>query len=466
MNKTKKTLFNVIVEAAAVHPSFELLRTADSSKSSREMLDDIYQDFDDPDGNFLQQFQTTGFNARYFELYLFAYLSRCGYQIQRSHPNPDFIVSDGISLVAVEATTVNPSTSGKMMSQGGEAKKLSEEEMNNYFQNELAIRFGSPLYSKLQKKYWELEHCRNIPFVIAIEAFYDDESLFFSENALTRYLYGISHKAHWSQSGSLYVDTTPIKEHIIGEKRLRSNFFAQKDTEHISAVIFTNSGTNAKFARMGFHHGFGSDVIDMTRYGYCFNPDPSAMDATFFSYSLNEPPLVEPWGQGLVVLHNPNCLHPVRRDFFVDAVQCYIENNRFISEHNSWHPIASKTNIYHLGDIKKKLKEVSPRQPNLAVAAIHKDYFHTVCALSQPYADLVGEEQGWFADETESFFGVVIRDRGDDDWGFVILARDKYFVFRAIDSKFQFLTRDIARINLQIRIAELLSHPQRIFPQD
>ena len=75
------------------------------------MLEDVYQTFPDPDGNFVEQFQTTGFDARFFELYLYAYFSRSGYEVYRSHPKPDFLVKRQTEAIAVEATTVNPSTS-------------------------------------------------------------------------------------------------------------------------------------------------------------------------------------------------------------------------------------------------------------------------------------------------------------------------------------------------------------------
>ncbi|MCK9375195.1 MAG: hypothetical protein M0P73_03480 [Syntrophobacterales bacterium] len=316
MSEQKKTLFNLVVEPGKVHPNFEALRTSNAGEPARKMLDEIYQDFEDPDGNFLEQFQTTGFDQRYFEIYLYAYFCRSGYKVRRPHPNPDFLVTREEVTVAVEATTVNPPTSGALASLGRKVKELSPEEYQDYVDNELAIRFGSPLFSKLQKRYWELDQCRNMPFVIAIEAFHDDESLIFTDESLTKYAYGISHSARWDKSGALRIDYAPVKEHKVGDKVITSNFFAQPDTENISAILFTNSGTQAKFDRMGYQQGFGCDTIDMRREGFCFNPDPKAMDSTFFSYNLDESPFVETWGQGLVILHNPKCLHPLPRIFF------------------------------------------------------------------------------------------------------------------------------------------------------
>jgi len=72
---------------------------------------------------------------------------------------------------------------------------------------------------------------------------------------------------------------------------------------------------------MGYQHGAGNDIVEIVRTGSAFNPDVDVMDPTLFSYTLDEPPLVESWGQGMVVLHNPKSLRPIPRDFFVDATQ-------------------------------------------------------------------------------------------------------------------------------------------------
>ena len=158
----EKTVFKPVVKPEKLHPNFVRLMNWPGAAPTRAMLDHIYKDFEDPDGNFLEQFQTTGFDARYFELYLYAYFSRSGFSVSRGFENPDFIVSRNNISVAVEATTVNPSQSGAL---GKSNKKISEfsfEEFQEYQNEELPIRFGSPLFSKLKKKYWELEHCRDL----------------------------------------------------------------------------------------------------------------------------------------------------------------------------------------------------------------------------------------------------------------------------------------------------------------
>ena len=89
------------------------------------------------------------------------------------------------------------------------------------------------------------------------------------------------------------IQTESVESHTSGSKTIPSNFFEQPRAEHISAVIFTNSGTHAKFTRMGFQQGFGNDHFEVIRRGFSYTPDPDAKDATFFSYCLSQPPLVK-----------------------------------------------------------------------------------------------------------------------------------------------------------------------------
>ena len=460
MDNPKRTLFVPVVPLDKLNPHFKLLVDSPAYHPARAMLDQVYQDFDDPDGNFLEQFQTTGFDARFFELYLFAYFSRSGFKVDRTYPTPDFIIARNGVTVSVEATTVNP-TQGELSARNSLPSGLDPREFGHFQDQELPIRFGSPLFSKLQMKYWELEHCRDQPFILAIEAFFNDKSLALSDNSLAQYLYGLRMSAGWTTEGILEVHTDIVESHISGNKKIPSNFFGQPGTEHISAVVFTNSGTHAKFTRMGYQQGFGTEQFDITRFGFSYNPLPDAKDPTYFLYSLAEPPLVESWGQGLVVNHNPNALFLLPRDFFPEAVQGYIEDGKYKSDHPDWHPIRSTTLIRQFA----RPEDRPPRFPRVSVAAITKSDFQNMCRFAIHDSNPFLTEEGWFIDETESFLGVVVKDKTDHDWGYVILARDEHFQFRAIETDASISTRDIAREALQLAIAKLAEEGQRIFPQ-
>ena len=257
MSNQEKTLFIPVVSPEKLNPNFKLLMDNPSYHPARQMLDHIYQDFIDLDGNVLEQFQTTAFDARFFELYLFAYFSKSGFEVDQTNQSPDFIVTrDGLT-VAVEATTVNPSNS-ENAGRNVLASELNPEEYEHYLENELPMKFGSPLYSKLQLNYWELEHCKGKPFVLAIEAFFNEESLGYPESVISEYLYGQRQSADWTSDGELEIHTEAVDSHTSGTKTMPSNFFEQRGTEHISAVVFTKSGTHAVNGGVIMCHSRGS----------------------------------------------------------------------------------------------------------------------------------------------------------------------------------------------------------------
>jgi hypothetical protein len=455
----EKTIFQLVVSEKKVNPLFKHLMEWPGTLAARTMLDKFFQSFEDPDGNFLEQFQTNGFDQRYFEIYLYAYLYTCGFNIDRKNNNPDFIVDASGIKVAIEATTAAPSQGGVLAKHGKKIQDLSYTELKEYQNEELPIRFGGPLFSKLQKKYWDQGHCKGLPFVIAIEAFHDEGSLGFSDASLTQYLYGFRQTGHWTFNGELVLEDDPVLQHQVADKVIPSAFFNQPDTENISAIIFTNSGTNAKFQRMGYQYGIGCENLSIRRIGFCLNPEPTAMDPSYFSYSMSSPPFVETWGQGLVVLHNPNAKNPLPLGYFPDAVEGFMRDGKFHAEFAGWHPISSMSLVgYHEGGHADAYKE-----PFVLVEAIPKEQFEYLFGYRTLETNPILTEQGWFADHTGSFLGVLTQDKIDHDWGFVVLGRNSEFEFNAIELELEFATRDEARIQMQSKISSLLNKGKRIF---
>ena len=139
-----KDLFDSIVAEDKLNPAFSKIANWPVSEPGRLMANKVFQDFKDTDGNFIEQFQTTGFDSRVFELYLFAVFSKSGYDVIQDYNRPDFLIrKDGIT-VAVEATTVNPAY-GKDKSDI--ETKISYDKINEKHDHELPIKFGSPLFS-------------------------------------------------------------------------------------------------------------------------------------------------------------------------------------------------------------------------------------------------------------------------------------------------------------------------------
>jgi hypothetical protein len=296
-----------------LHPHFLMTRDDPELAPARAMLCEVAATMDDPDGNFAEQFQTHGFDARTFEIYLQAMFTEAGHAIDRSYDRPDFLITrDGLT-VAVEAVTANPPPKKDYQPYEPEMREppRSREEAMRYLKHEVAIKFGSPLYSKLQKEYWNLPHVAGLPFILAIETFHGPGSLLMSSTSLSQYLFGVDHSFRFDANGRLVVEGTPVEEHS-GSKVIPSAFFRQPGAENISAVLFSNAGTIPKFGRIGQQGRYRSSAVRMVRYGNCLDHDPNATRPEPFAFEIGDPEVPpEPWREGSVLIHNPWALRPV-----------------------------------------------------------------------------------------------------------------------------------------------------------
>lgn len=454
-----KDLFKITAATEKLNTHFVHMRTAPAAEPARIMANEIFEDFPNPDSNFIEQFQTTGYDSRIFELYLYAYFSHSGYAVRRDFDKPDFIINKGGITVALEATTINPS----QLEERRETRKfeeLNEEELQEKFNNEVPIRFGGPLFSKLNKRYWELSHCQDIPFVLAIEAFHEEMALYFSDNSLGQYLYGLRHFPDWTEDGHLIVKSTPIENHKLGKKVIPSNFFNQPNADYISAVIFSNSGTYAKFLRMGYQAGYHRGNVEIIRRGTCYDSDPDATQPLLFSYDLSDPPMIESWGNGLTVFHNPRAQFPIPKGYFIDSAEASIEDGKMKTDVPYFHPYMSQTlSVFH-----RREPFDSPEAEEFPVKSILKSDFYALNPARHPGIDILAIEKEWFADKDKIILGCLLLDRTDDDWVYVILGRDERGTYRWIDGG-NYEERDRSREDLVVAMQKILDSGQKVFPQ-
>ena len=78
---TPLDFFTPRAEQSRLHPHFIALTEGEGYSAARGIIEPMMHWYEDPDGNFIEQFQTTGFDARLWELYLFALFREIGYRI-------------------------------------------------------------------------------------------------------------------------------------------------------------------------------------------------------------------------------------------------------------------------------------------------------------------------------------------------------------------------------------------------
>jgi len=218
--------FSHVYDQSRLNPSFVELTTNEGYSPARAIIEPMMRWYEDVDGNFIEQFQTAGFDQRIWELYLFATLIEAGYQPSSDHQVPDFCCSGLLGELYVEAVTVGPTVKNRQIIP---PPPIDEpEQFESYLKEYMPIKFGSPLFSKLNKKYWEQPHVAGKPFVLAVADFSSPMSMVFSQPALDRYLWGYEHAGALDKNGKLVISPTRIEQHQWGGKVIPSGFFRKR----------------------------------------------------------------------------------------------------------------------------------------------------------------------------------------------------------------------------------------------
>ena len=325
--------FTPVVEAEKQHPNFRALISGRGYSPALGLLAEMMHYFEDADGNFVQQFQSTGFDARLWELYLYALFTELGYGFNREHAAPDFHCQGLLGEFFLEATTVNPSDI---------APALDDSTRQAYLEHYVPIKFGSALFTKLKKRYWELPHVGGYPLVFAVQDFHAPRSMIWSSSALVEYLYGIRQVERKRADGFAEIVSEPVETYMWEGKEIPAGFFLQPDTENISAVLANPSGTISKFNRIGFLSGFGDRDIRMLRKGICYR---DALMPQEFADEVHSPDYRETWCEGLSVYHNPRANQPLFADAIPGAAHHSSRDGRILSRLPWFHPVASVTCI-------------------------------------------------------------------------------------------------------------------------
>lgn len=341
--------------AAALNPDFSTLISQETFSPAIGIIKPMMRWYEDVDGNFIEQFQTTGFDQRIWELYLYATLIENGFELDRSDAVPDFVCSGLRGDFTMEAVTVGPTRQGGIIVPP--PTRDTPDDQLRFLKDYMPIKFGSALFSKLGKRYWERPNVAGGPFVLAVADFSEPGSMIHTRSALERYLYGMGVEDGTDAEGVLEWQFRPIESHSFGGKTIPSGFFRLPDAVNVSAVISSTAGTIAKFNRMGLKAGFGSGRVLMIREGTVVDQDPDARLPKMFRVIVNAAGYKESWTEGMSVYHNPHALHPLDPDLFPDAAHHFQElDGRLRSFTPDFYPLGSVTRHIAPVDVAKVLK--------------------------------------------------------------------------------------------------------------
>ncbi|MGO4480297.1 hypothetical protein [Rhizobium sp. 2TAF27] len=327
-----------VTHGEKLHQYFEVLNDA-GHMPARAALKEIGPWLAPADPHFVKEFQTTAFDQRIWELYLWAAFRELGFDVTQPEA-PDFSCrAPGIAFT-VEATAVSPSTAGPL---AVHPEPTTPEEQAEFLKNYMPMKFGSSLTSKLNKKnaagepYWDRAETRGKPFIIAIADFHKSAdfeklgSMTYSHSALWPYLYGKRVVFEPKEEGGGYWRMVNGEEHIYGGKTIPTGFFDLPGAENVSAVVFSNAGTLPKFNRMGLRAGFVPENHLYFRQGYRYDPSPEAYVGIPFHEDILSPDYEEYWSDELQVFHNPNARNPISPETFGGITQYYFKDGELYS---------------------------------------------------------------------------------------------------------------------------------------
>lgn len=305
-------------------PEFKLLTSTISHLPALMAAGECYLALPNPDANFVTDLQTNNFASRLFELYLLACFREQGLMVYQDHVSPDFRIENDGTACWIEAVTANSETPRA----GGIGDWVhAPVDRHERLTGAPAERFAKTLRGKLQRDYHELDHVKSKPFALAIADFHDSGSMVWSREALPTYLYGVRAdiEGEGAQRRAIGV---PINN-LTGKHAIPAGLFRDPDFAHLSAVIFSNAATLAKFNRMGFLAGWRPPGLTMIRRGILFDRTPGALEPIDFELSVGSSeyqalwPWGEAWCQELEVFHNPRAKHPIPFDLIPGATHWF-----------------------------------------------------------------------------------------------------------------------------------------------
>lgn len=240
-------LFNPVVPRKRWHPIFEMLLDP-IYLPERKVLEKWAQGFEDRDGKFVVEFQTT-FESCFWELYLHAYLKEIGATVDFNHHAPDFVVNSPIKF-CMEATIAAPPQGGQSAI-GYDPRDIPTD--FNAFNSQAAIRISNSLSTKLKKfrnDYSKSAHVRDKPYVIAVIPFDRAFAHFSASRPVIAALYGI----HYDEEAAIAMGpSATMIPRVKVDSAIKTNgapvplgFFSDDKNKEVSAVVYSCLATWGK----------------------------------------------------------------------------------------------------------------------------------------------------------------------------------------------------------------------------
>jgi hypothetical protein len=279
-------------------PQFREHARADSGRGAGA---EWAQGFEDRDGKFVREFQTT-YNSAFWELYLFAILKQLGIEVDFSFGAPDFVCAK--YSIAIEAAVASHAEGNPMEFERTMAV-LEDKDMAARRRASI-IRLSNALIGKsnaLQQRYGALAHMAGRSYIVAISNFGTQDFYLQSDAPMQVLLFDIG------------------KERVINKANgapISLGLFRTPAFSHISGVLYSSLAT------FGKARALGNDEGDIT---FRAVRKKEGAEPTYITAHKRE--YKESLTDGLVLYTNPYAAVPFDPQLFDDpGIRRYIANSK------------------------------------------------------------------------------------------------------------------------------------------
>ncbi|MEG0293630.1 hypothetical protein [Enterococcus sp.] len=299
-------LFTPIVEEGKLHHNFIHVK---ENKYVRRVLNEWARGFQDRDGKFVKELQTT-FNSSFWELYLNAFLQKQSLVIDFSREAPDFIVVDKNKKTkyTIEATIANHAANRPAEWEQKEKmefmKNIPSDKEIKTIRLEATIRICNSILSKYKKyksAYETLDYVAGKPFILGL-ASYDSFSFYkYGMDPILRALYGTD-KMFYDDNGEMVENIVKTVKKENGAS-IRVGLFTNSKYKEISAILYSNTATYGKLEAMSSQTNRKKILFNTVNYdAYGTEPTMKTEKGKDYKESLSD---------GLYLFINPYAVNPL-----------------------------------------------------------------------------------------------------------------------------------------------------------
>jgi len=274
-----------------------------------DVLQDWGRGFQDRDGKFVKEFQTS-FEPSFWELYLYAVLKHYHLIVDFQHSRPDFVVTNPEEFTIEATVALNDARTAPAHSP---SPSDIPEDLNS-FNEEAIIRLSNSFSAKLEKfrnSYSALPHVASTPFVLAIAPFDRPFSHLGAQRAVEALLFGyyVDEEAY-IREGDLSDQPrghqiTQVLKH--NGAPIDVGLFNSDIAKEISAVIFNSTATWGKALALSQDPQSKSMFTAVSLNMRSVTPHKVAVPKASYTEHLID---------GLRIYHNPHASHPLPTNIF------------------------------------------------------------------------------------------------------------------------------------------------------